>query len=358
MTNWEKGLRIRDGASGEMRTGVLPKEELPLLAGSIISKGYSLLAPTKRGERHFFTHIAGREEAKGISLDFVRTTVPPLRKLLIPPRELLLTVENGHVTSAPLNPEGKTAVIGVHPCDLSAASLLERVYLEQPEDPYFKTKRNELTIVASNCTKSDNYCFCTSFGTGPWVESGSDVLLTDLGNRYLVEIGSNKGSELMDGFAMPEASNDDFIEKDERIRRVRSTIKRHVVTANLQRSMSGAIYNPLWPELAAKCTGCGACNMVCPTCFCFNVVDELDLDTRNVSRLRSWDGCLLWEYAEVALGGNFRRDLSARIRQFMNHKLNYWINQYGTLGCVGCGRCIEQCPSGIDITEVAAQLRG
>lgn len=336
---------------------ILEKKEIPHFSEHIISKGYSLFAPVNGESRHSFKKIGG-EQVEDVSLDFVRTTMPPLKALLTPPKENLFRVNDGRIEETFPDVGSKIVILGVHPCDVNAMKLLERVYMDRPEDPYFEARRKNLLVIALNCKKADEYCFCTSFGTGPSIEDGFDLLLTDLGNRFLVEVGSRKGSELIDDFYMPKATSVDSIEKEEAIRMVRNSIRRHVNTAGLQRMMSGAIYNPIWNELANNCTGCGACNMVCPTCFCFNVIDEPELHTGGVLRSRTWDGCLLWEYAEVALGGNFRNDLSARIRQFVNHKLNYWINQYGAFGCVGCGRCIEQCPAGIDITSIAARLRG
>ncbi|MBO3839490.1 MAG: 4Fe-4S dicluster domain-containing protein [Thermoproteota archaeon] len=336
---------------------VLRKEELSHFSKHVISKGYSLFAPVKREARSTFKRI-GENQVDEVSLDYIRTTMPPLKTLLIPPKETLLRIKDGMIEEVLPNSEDRTAILGVHPCDVNAMNLLERVYTDRPRDPYFEARRKSLLIIALNCNNADEYCFCTSFGTGPSLEEGFDLILTDLGDRFLVEVGSRKGSELIGDFYMPRASSADLMEKDETIRRVKGMIKRHVNTAGLQRIMTGALYNPIWNELAGRCTGCGACNMVCPTCFCFNVVDEPELDSGSVLRSRTWDGCLLWEYAEVALGGNFRRDLSARIRQFVTHKMNYWLNQYGALGCVGCGRCIEQCPAKIDITSVVARLRG
>lgn len=253
---------------------LLAKDEVFHLSNHLLSRGYALFAPVKGSKRHAFKKILDSEQSREVSFDYVRTTVPPLKALLIPPRETLLKMEGSKLVDLVSGIQERTAVLGVHPCDVNAASLLDRVYLDRPKDPYFETRRKNMVILALNCTSFDDYCFCTSFGTGPSLESGYDVLITDLGNRYLLEVGSERGSDLLEGFYMPQASDSDFLEKDERIRRVKSSIKkRHVNTANLQRVMMGAMYNPIWGELASSCTGCAACNMVCPTCFCFNVVD-------------------------------------------------------------------------------------
>ncbi|MGQ9479644.1 MAG: 4Fe-4S dicluster domain-containing protein [Thermoproteota archaeon] len=336
---------------------ILKREELPNFSMHIISKGYSLFAPVKNGQRHQFMMIS-ENQVGDISLDYVRTTMPPLKILLIPPEENLLRFRDGEIEEILPDPGANRAVFGVHPCDVNAMNLLERVYMDRPKDPYFEARRKSLLIIALNCKNSDEYCFCTSFGTGPSLEEGFDILMTDLDDRFLIEVGSRKGFELVSDFYMSRATSTDMLKKDDVVRSVRSTIRRHVNTAGLQKIMMGTMYNPIWNELAEKCTGCGACNMVCPTCFCFNVVDKPELKSGSILRTRTWDGCLLWEYAEVALGGNFRRDLFARIRQFVNHKMNYWINQYGAFGCVGCGRCIEQCPAKIDIRRIVARLRG
>lgn len=336
---------------------IIKREEIPHFSRHIVSKGYTLFAPVKGEVRHYFKKMS-EDRIEDISLDFVRTTMPPLKTLLIPPRENLFKIKDGRIEETFPDADSRTVILGVHPCDVNAMNHLERVYMDRPKDPYFEARRRSLLVIGLNCKNADEYCFCTSFGTGPPLEEGFDLLLTDLGNRFLLEVGSRRGSELVSDFYMPRAKSTDILEKDETIRTMKSMIRRHVNTGGLQRIMAGALYNPIWNELASKCTGCGACNMVCPTCFCFNMVDVPELDSGSILRMRTWDGCLLWEYAEVALGGNFRRDLSSRIRQFINHKMNYWLNQYGSLGCVGCGRCVEQCPAGIDITRVVARLRG
>lgn len=336
---------------------IIKREEIPHFSRHIVSKGYTLFAPVKGEVRHYFKKMS-EDRIEDISLDFVRTTMPPLKPLLIPPRENLFKIKDGRIEETFPDADSRTVILGVHPCDVNAMNHLERVYMDRPKDPYFEARRRSLLVIGLNCKNADEYCFCTSFGTGPPLEEGFDLLLTDLGNRFLLEVGSRRGSELVSDFYMPRAKSTDILEKDETIRTMKSMIRRHVNTGGLQRIMAGALYNPIWNELASKCTGCGACNMVCPTCFCFNMVDVPELDSGSILRMRTWDGCLLWEYAEVALGGNFRRDLSSRIRQFINHKMNYWLNQYGSLGCVGCGRCVEQCPAGIDITRVVARLRG
>jgi len=200
-------------------------------------------------------------------------------------------------------------------------------------------------------------CFCGSMATGPSPRGGFDLLLTVLGGDLLLEIGSEKGAAAVDGLGWPGAPADQLARKEKVVQDALAHMPRAIDTAGLPQLLNANFDHPLWSKLKDSCLACGNCALSCPSCYCYNIIDRVALDTVSVKRTRTWDVCLLLEFAEVH-GGNFRKERDARLKQFMYHKLSYWTEQYGAFGCVGCGRCINACPAGIDITQVVREIRG
>lgn len=333
---------------------ILEKESFPNLISLLMKEADEVYGPKEVNAGVYdFRKINKPEEVR---LGEVTTVTPPLKKVVRPPFEVLFKFKGEEIE---VDYDSKIrAIVGVHPCDVNGLKLLDKAYSNAGKDPYYFSRRSNLIIVAENCTRADDNCFCTSFDTGPELREGYDLLMTDIGNRYLVEVGSVNGEKLVTKLNLPHAKDEDLKEKNTRINLVKGTIRKKLNKVNLKRTMEGSLYHPIWKELGEKCLSCGICSVVCPTCFCFEMDDKLNLDQKSGARYRNWDSCMFFEYSEVALGGNFRRARSARIRQFINHKLNYWVDQFGTFGCVGCGRCIRQCPANIDIVEVARRIGG
>jgi ferredoxin len=288
---------------------------------------------------------------------------------VFPPRSTIWHAKPpGYEVEEVPDPAPPVAVLGVRPCDLAALDVLGRA-LEGatiPDATYVK-RRSEAFLVAVECTRPARTCFCVSMGTGPGVAQGFDLALTELpvpesgpsmnggGPRYLARAGSLLGREVLEGLPQQPARPADYAQRVSMLARAASRMGRSVDTSGLPELMARNLSNPRWEDVAKRCLACGNCTAVCPTCFCANFQDTTDL-TGTVQRQRSWASCLDLAHSYVH-GGPVRPSIKSRYRQWATHKFSWWWDQFGTSGCVGCGRCITWCPANIDITEEIAALR-
>jgi ferredoxin len=263
------------------------------------------------------------------------------------------------VEQAPAEPR-RYAFIGVRSCDLHAIEVQDRTFLEGPwADSDYAARREGAFIVAVNCGKAGGTCFCVSMDTGPRATSGFDLALTELldgGHRFLVEIGSDRGAEVLAELPSRPAAPGDEEAAGRVVERTAAQMGRTLDTTDIRDMLYRNREHPRWDEVADRCLTCGNCTMVCPTCFCSSVDDVTDLAGEEATRVRSWESCYTLEHSYIH-GGSVRTSGKARYRQWMTHKLASWIDQFGTSGCIGCGRCITWCPVAIDITEEAAAIR-
>jgi ferredoxin len=298
-----------------------------------------------------------------------------LKNFMFPPRETLLESirKNGtwEMTPSEIDPT-PLAVIGVRSCDLHALAIQDKVFLGGPYvDPGYKARREKLFLVAVNCRRASATCFCHSMKTGPRVTNGFDLVLTELDPNFLVGIGSAQGADIAAKLSWPAATAQqveesriisDMLEAELQSRESIPTSaagkprERYLDTTNIHDLLLDNLEHPRWAEVAERCLACTNCTLVCPTCFCASVEDVSDLSGDNVRRERAWDSCFTMEHSYTNTGV-VRKTTAARYRQWLTHKLATWIDQYGTSGCVGCGRCITWCPVGIDITEEVAAIR-
>lgn len=296
-----------------------------------------------------------------VRLDY-NTTILPAKKFFYPPVETIFRFHRHRGALAPdeeaCEARRPLALFGLHGCDVRALELLDQVYTGEFSDPAYARARAETFIVALSCLEPGPSCFCTSFRSGPFPESGFDLLLTDLGGHYLVEAGSARGAGLLQQLGAEPADSEDQLLKTHRLREAVACFRRHIPTEGLPRLLNQAFQHPVWQALKDQCLSCGTCTVVCPTCYCFNVWDKVNLDLETGERKMAWDSCQLLDFGQVALGQNFRRDRAARIKQRIYHKLNYFREQYGKFGCVGCGRCVEACVKHIDPVTIVAALKG
>jgi sulfhydrogenase subunit beta (sulfur reductase) len=258
-------------------------------------------------------------------------------------------------------PTQKLALIGVRACDLSAIAIQDTVMIGGAHpDSHYARQRKDLLIVAVNCIKAGATCFCASMGTGPRAKSNYDLALTELlesgAHSFLVEIGSEAGAEVMRAVAHREATEADLAAARQVSERVASQMGRRLDTNGIKELLYANAEHPRWDDVANRCLACTNCTMVCPTCFCTTVEDRADLDGSSAERIRMWDSCYTMDFSHLP-GGSVRSSIKSRYRQWMTHKLASWIDQFGSSGCVGCGRCITWCPVGIDLTEETAAMR-
>jgi len=242
------------------------------------------------------------------------------------------------------------AFFGIRPCDLRGVRVMDRTMLMPGfEDPVYSTMRDGSIFIVVNCTRAGENCFCASMGTGPAAESGYDVAITELPEKLLFDI-PERNMSLFQGIELRAATEEELREGEEMVRNAMVQMGRRISEKDPKRQMLAALDSPVWEKAAERCLACGNCTMVCPTCFCNTINDRTDLKDGSVSRVRIWDSCLSKDFVYSA-GGNPRQQRTARYRQFVMHKFAYWPDEFGTYGCVGCGRCITWCPVGIDITD-------
>ena len=286
------------------------------------------------------------------------------KKYLFPPQITVLKSKkiDGKITILKENEAvEKLAFIGVKPCELHAILIQDKIFLDgEYIDNYYKKQRDNLFIVTTNCTEAGSSCFCTSTNTGPNILEGFDLSITENiseeGHYFVIEAGSNAGIKLLNELTLTEASVELLQKVEDKINDARLNMGRTLQTENLKEVLLNNLTHPHWEKIAKKCLSCGNCTMVCPTCFCSNIKDVTSLSGVDNERVRTWDSCFSMEYSYIH-GGTVRASIKSRYRQWMTHKLASWQDQFQTLGCVGCGRCIVWCPVGIDITKEALSLQ-
>jgi sulfhydrogenase subunit beta (sulfur reductase) len=289
-----------------------------------------------------------------------------------PPREELWRAHRDHghiVVEHQDDGKGPFAMIGARPCELAGLEVLDRVLAASAHaDERYRARRRDTFVVAVECGSPAGTCFCTSMSTGPAASTGFDLALTELpdghrgmtstprkGHRFLLRSGSDRGAGVLEAIPHHLAASDDLSDQDAVLETARSAIGRRLETEDLPELLARNLEHPRWTEVAGRCLSCGNCTMVCPTCFCSDVRDITDL-SGEVTRRRTWSSCFDLEHSYLH-GGSVRTSIASRYRQWATHKLSTWHDQFGTSGCVGCGRCIAWCPVGIDITEEVGAIR-
>ncbi len=259
------------------------------------------------------------------------------------------------------NDPPRYAFVGVRSCELNAIFIQDRVFTNgKYVDPIYKARRERAFIVAVNCVQAGGTCFCVSMKTGPKASAGFDLALTevleDQRHYFVVEVGTEKGAAILQKVPTKKAQPTDIEIAKQRVAQAAQQMGRQLDTTDIKDLLYRNVEHPRWDEVAVRCLNCTNCTMVCPTCFCTTVEDVTDLTGQEAERVRKWDSCFTLDFSYVH-GGSVRASAKSRYRQWMTHKLASWIDQFGTSGCVGCGRCITWCPVGIDITEEVRAIR-
>ena len=271
------------------------------------------------------------------------------KRFQLPPHQTIFTARNGAVVPEPADAR-RYAFVGARSCDLHALGILDRVL----------ARRDDAFVVAVQCGQAAATCFCSSMGTGPTATSGFDIALTEViggGDHYfVVEEGSERGTEVLDAVSTATAQQEHAAAAAAAHANAVAEMGRSMDTTDIRDLLQRNLEHPRWDEVAERCLTCGNCTMVCPTCFCTSVEDTTDLAGGEVVRTQRWDSCFTVDYSHIH-GGSVRASSRSRYRQWMTHKLSTWFDQFGSSGCVGCGRCITWCPVGIDITEEVAAIR-
>jgi ferredoxin len=355
----------------------VPKPSLEQVFENLRAAGFSLVGPTVRDNAIVIDEIArmedlpvgwseesepGRYRLKRTRQSYCfRFTVGPhsWKNFLYPPRLRLFAAERlngkwslrGATEAVP-----RYAFIGVRACDLSAIGLQDRAFLGDYRDPHYARRRQQAFVLAVNCGHAASTCFCTSMGTGPRVSAGFDLAVTELPDAFVAEIGTEAGSAALENTDWAPATAFDLGRAQQEVQVAEREMQRRVRIDDLPGMLYDNLESSHWDDVAARCLSCGNCTLVCPTCFCGTVEDCSDLKQTHAERTRLWDSCFALDFSHVH-GGNARPTIRSRYRQWLTHKFASWKDQFGALGCVGCGRCITWCPVGIDVREEVRAVR-
>ena len=319
-----------------------------------LGKDYEIWAPVKKNGLVLFHPIVA---AKEVFLDFSNSIKTP-KDLFFPQSEVLFSFPEEGVEK-----EGETVlqkpriIFAIRPCDAQSLALLDRVFdSEDYQDPYYVQRREGTLLLGMACTRPERSCFCTSLGGSPFEKTHLDLLMADLGDgKYFLEALTQGGEDLMgkDG-CLQEAQEKDREKLASSKEEAEKKVKSKIVIDGLDKKLDKIFDSPLWDRVHQRCLGCGICTYLCSTCHCFALLDEKD--EARVERIRTWDSCMFPEFTVEASGHNPRISNRERMRQRVMHKFNYFVKRYGETACVGCGRCIQNCPVNIDIREIIKEI--
>jgi len=334
---------------------ILQKDSIKEFLSSL-STDYTLWAPVEKdGDTLFLPLLDCNNNSP--DLDHQAKII---KHTIFPQTEPLYSYDQNDQIQAPDAQDIKQSILfGVRPCDARSLTLLDPVFKGDVPDPYYLARRNKALLIGMACTVPFANCFCTSVGGNPCGQEGLDLLCTDLGDRYLVAVLSEKGKEIINKTSslFIAAPAEDIKQGAELAQNAERSIKRRIDLAGVTDTLGRIFEHPVWKKMALKCIGCGICTYTCPTCYCFDIQDE-PMAKKRGRRVRVWDSCMYKEYTLHASGHNPRPTRVERLKNRIYHKFKFNVDTFGTFGCVGCGRCITLCPVNEDIIENLLAVKG
>jgi len=334
-----------------MRELEIAKTEITKLLDTLI-KEYRVFAPVEQNDFITFQEIHSGSEA---FLDYINSK-KPLKEIFFPQSERLFSYDlnrgEGWGVEEPASEKKQRIIFGIRPCDARSFVLLDNVFDGKPyKDPYYTDKRKHTTIIAVGCNHPGSTCFCTSLRGGPFSQEGSDLLLIDIGQKYILQVVTEKGEKLTKKYnEFKEAEDHSLSLMRDTIKTAEASMKSKIDVQKITEKLGGIFDDPFWNMASEKCLGCAVCTYLCPTCHCFDITDEFISQTGE--RVRTWDSCAFPSFTLEASGVNPRPGNKERYRQRIMHKFDYFVANHGMVACVGCGRCIKECPVNLDIRVV------
>lgn len=315
-----------------------------------LSRRFEIFAHVKKGDLLQFDKVV---DTKDILIGVDKGGLSP-KSSLLPQNEIMFSQKEGKIIKNEFLKKERL-LFGVRPCDVKAIYLLDKVFNEGDfEDTFYKEKRESTVIFGIGCNRPLSSCFCTSFEIGPFEKDGCDVFIIDLGREYLLERITGRGEEILSSFNLEEAEDDKVGAISDMQKKAESKISNRPDIEGIGERLNDMFSDPIWNELHLKCLGCGVCTFFCPTCHCFDIVDEEE--GFITKRLRIWDSCQFPLFTLHASGHQPRATGKERFRQRVMHKFSYFFDRFREVACVGCGRCILNCPVNLDIREVIKVL--
>ena len=341
-----------------MQEKILEKEQIKQFHEDL-ARYYNFYAPTKVKGNIVFKKITNPED---IELSYLNSKIPP-KEILFPRMETLFSykLDEKNVEIEPRTDlEEKNIIFGIRPCDAYSFKLLENFFnFGQFKDDLFLKKKENTIVIGLGCNSPRATCFCTSldYDGHPHRKDDVDIFLTDLGEKYLVNPISDKGKAIVDKLAwLSEANEGDVQKAVELSNEAESQMCTELDLENTAEILDPNFNHPLWKEVSENCLGCGTCTYLCPTCTCFDVVEEVDHYNDKGKRVRLWDTCQFCLYSLETSGHNPRNSKIERCRNRVLHKFSYYPKNYDMIGCVGCGRCIHLCPVNNDLREIIKKI--
>jgi sulfhydrogenase subunit beta (sulfur reductase) len=325
-----------------------------------LGSAYKVIVPVREGNFHNYRLL---EEGGEVDFDFQNTRLSP-KSVILPQSERMFEYtmddsrEDAHLFKEAAKDFSPQVIVGIRPCDAFAFQLV-RINFDNPQyrDPWWVQRMESTTLVGFGCNEPCASCFCTSVGSGPFSEKGLDALMFDLGDRFVVKSITSKGEAVLKKIESGVEAEDSFLEKVEDLSKAaEKKISSTVPTEKLKEKVVKELFDaPFWDRVSFACINCGTCTYLCPTCWCFDIQDEVH--GKDGDRIRNWDACMFPLFTLHGSGHNPRDKKAQRVRQRFMHKLKYYVDKYGDgVACVGCGRCVRFCPVNIDIREVFALM--
>ncbi len=341
-----------------MKHHILPKDELESFIKALAKK-MKVVAPVRKwGNNLAFEEVNAIQD---IVIDNYVPTILPPKKYFMPPREDILEFKvkkNGEFEERDVVLSEKIVLFGVRTCDLAGIQCLNIVMSDKPQDHHFVIRKENLFIVGMECLKyCDEYASCC-FVNSHLPNGGYDLFLTDLGDRYFVYVNTQEGEDFVESIKLKPATSDDLKTLDSIKIEKKKVFKNEVgfEPSSIPNAFDKAYNSKIWEEVASKCVSCGNCTNVCPTCYCFDMDDKLELDLVSGKRVRSWDSCQFETFARVAGGENFREERSLRQRHRVYRKFKFPYDKFNRFFCTGCGRCTRTCMAGISLKDILVKV--
>ncbi len=338
-----------------MEVRLLRKSSLPGLIGKLSVRA-KIYGPAREGDD---VHFRVLERGETPLLDYPNTRNAP-KQFLFPPREELMRytrLANNLTLTDRQEEVGESLLFGVRPCDARSFVLLDKVFdQERYRDPYYIDRRKKTTVLAVTCVRPPfTTCFCAAVGGSPTSREGADIIFTDVGDAYLVEFVTAKGERWLPQFSNAPAADEAALARQKDISLETSwEMKSLKPAASIKPVLDRIFEHPFWDTIHSKCLKCGTCTYLCPTCHCFDISDEMK--GNDGVRIRNWDSCMYPLFTLATSGHNPRPTQKERWRQRVMHKFRYFVDNFGSVACVGCGRCVMSCPVNIDIRKIISDI--
>lgn len=321
-----------------------------------LKKKAKLYAPKRKENSFVFRQV---KDVSKICLDYIPTILPP-KKYYFPQKEKLLKFKaNPFKTSKAIEEFEEYILFAVHTCDIAGIQCMDVVFRQAPEDPNYLNRKDKMTIIGIECLKyCDNHANCASMGNHV-PRGGYDLMMVDIGDKFILHVNSEKGEKCVNRLEYIAEADESELLALEHVRQEKKKVFKDEFFGTLPKVYDAFDKNfssEVWKDVGRRCVACGNCTAVCPTCYCFDVADEMELSFNEGLRYRIWNSCQMDDFAKVAGGEDFRKGRDARQRHRYYRKFKYSVDKFNRYFCTGCGRCTRTCMAEINLIDTVNTL--